>query len=210
MYKYLLTGILCLSVLSTEARRKSVYVGFLSGQTGYRTTHEVAIPNKYKYGGGDNIAISFTSEINFDKKDKTLFLSIPIRLHTNRFNVHEQYTSSLYSSYSYSKSYTITSASLGAGVSLNVVPVKSDNIALVSSLSALPVIEAGDFMGGMRANAVGEFYIGMRLMNRLMLGARYVYFFRYYTADDFVVPDRNSYGVSNILFDMRFNLKGSK
>lgn len=208
MYKHLLTGILCLSVFSAEARRNSVYVGFLSGQTGHRITHEVALPNRNYHGNGDNFAISFTSEINFDKKNKTVFLSIPIRLHTNRFNVNEQYIYPLYSSYSYSNNYTITSASLGAGLSLNVVPAGNDKIAMVTSLSALPVIEAGDFMGGIQANGVGELYGGLRIMNRLMLGARYVYFIRSYTVNDFSVPDRNAYGVSNIMFDMRFNLKG--
>jgi hypothetical protein len=207
MYKHLLTSILCLCVLTTEAKRKSVYVGFLSGETNIRKTHDVTTHSQYK-NDGDNLAFSFTSEINFDKKNKKVFLSIPIRLHTIRFNVTEKYVYPLYSSYKYNKSYTVTSAALGAGLALNVVPVGNEKIAMITSLSVLPVLEAGDFMGGLRANGVGELYGGMRLMNRLMLGVRYVYYFRDYTVNDFTMPDRNAYGVSNILFDMRFNLKG--
>lgn len=206
MFKHTLTGLLCLLTLTATAKRNSVTVGILTGQTGTFNTYNV---HPYQsYGPEEKLAISFTSEINFDKHKKHLYLSIPIRLHTNRFRAQEEvyypnYTSSYYP---YTRSYTVTSASLCAGIGLNYIPVGSDKIALLTNLSLMPTMEAGEFKGGVRGNACGELYIGLRLMNRVMMGARAVSFLLPYSPDDFSMP-HNEYNITNLMFDLRFNIK---
>lgn len=211
MFKHTLTGLLCLLTLSAAAKRNSVTVGILTGETGTFNTNNVH--PYWNYGPEERIAVSFTGEINFDRNKKHLYLSIPMRLHTNRFVAEEQvynnYTSSYYPSYytGYTRNYTITSASLCAGIGLNYIPVGSDKIALLTNLSLMPAMEAGQFRGGIRANACGELGIGMRLLNRVSLGARVVSFLLPYSADDLSIPSHNEYNVTNLMFDLRFNIK---
>ncbi len=209
MRQYLLTGITCLITLSASAKRNSFHVGILTGTTGTYKTHDVA-PHQRLHGDLSDPAISFTCEYNFDKKGKRLYLSIPIRLHTFRFDVSERYATpyySLYSSYNYSQNGTVSSASLGAGLAINWVPFGNNKVAMLTNLNAMPIIEAGNFMGVTRANAVSELYAGIRLNNKILIGARVVHFFRDYQIDNFSIPDRNAYNVTNVQFDLRFNIK---
>jgi hypothetical protein len=207
MLKKMFIGLLCLSSFTASARRNSTHVGFLIGTTGIYKTHDVS--HHRTTGNDDNLALSFTGDINFDKAGKRFYLSIPMRLHTIRFDVSETYytTTTPYIIYSGGK---VTAASLGAGLGLNYVPFGNHDIAMLTNLSLVPLAEAGDFMGGLRINGVAELYAGLRIFDRVMMGARVTRFVREYSVNRFVVPNPNGYSIMNLMFDLRFNISAKK
>lgn len=203
--RYLFLALATLACTQTYARKNSADVGFLAGFTGGRITNSIAT---YTDIQSDMPAISFTADYNFDRGGRRVYFSIPVRLHTNYLRVTERYTTAPVNTYPYNYySETITAASLGAGAGITFMPLMSKNADLCLGAGVVPAMEVGRFRGIARFNASGEVHFGVRMMNRVYLGARYTYFAMPYELNEPQPRVRNQYGLSNIQFDVRFRFR---
>jgi hypothetical protein len=191
------------------AQRNYTAIGLQAGLT---TITSSSSKDAYESYVGEGFLVAFAAERHFDKKQRALHISIAGKMGIAQFESTEKYT--LIDPYYPDKAIyhsvraTTRMAQIGAGAALNYTILRSKRVQMHTGLTAMPMLELGNFEEDIKMNMAIEAHYGLNLGKYVSLGMRVSQPLDGYRASVDIGPRRigNKYVLTNVLFDFRYIL----
>lgn len=199
----LLLALLCTATISHAQTDIGLQFG-PSVSTSSITTDE------YEIEPTNGFALAFVAEHHFDKAQRKLHFSITGKMGVQQFESTEKYTL-IDPYYPDSATYhqvnvTTKAAIIATGGALTYTIMRGKRVQMHTGLTALPMLELGNFANSTKLNLAIEAHYAVLFANHFSLGMRLSQPLDGYRANYDIGPRSigNKYVITNILLDVRY------